>query len=681
MPTIKDIAKLAGVSYGTVSNVLNKKGNVSLEKIKSVEFAANELGYHHNRIASSLRSNKKSDLALIIPSLDDYSLRKIYNLLIKKVSGLDIRLNLYITDYNPIKEEEFFRASIATNKHIIIDTTMTYPDFFYGDMTFKDSNVIFINSNITIKDNNIYKLNFNTNQLINDLKIYINNNTYNNILLFTERDFPTFELDNITNLSCSLPYNLPNAIEVLSENDFDLIIVSSIEKYESIILARKILQATSNIKLILISDQDAAFEILALKYYQDFNLLVENIFEIISTTKSISNTIDIAYDGFEDLNINDHFNDNKYINILLIESPSTSALIKIKPYLEKKLGFKINVDIIKYNEYNLLDDEKFINNYDLIRIDMAYLPNVAKKIFKPLDQRFEMFLDYFIDDLFEYTHYDDILYALPFDISAMVLMYRSDILNNQLIQREYYEQTKKNNIIPQNYDEYNTLESFIKLNYGDIFKPSTVCFGSSITCGNEFIIRVKHSNILDTSGNLNFEDKHVKAALKSYAKSVSYSENFTNTFWDDVIKQYSDGSTSMSLVYSNYIHTLKTFNREILYKTKYTSPPTNKSLIGGGIFGLIKSTNKDNLAYLFLKLLYSDQIGKLLTHLGATMPIKSIYNDINLISMYPWLNLIPNIIKNNTRKYYRDNNLIYETIEYEKKIGREVKKYLTNNKL
>ena len=45
MATILDVAKLAGVSQGTVSNVLNGKGNVSSEKIRIVEAAAKQLGY------------------------------------------------------------------------------------------------------------------------------------------------------------------------------------------------------------------------------------------------------------------------------------------------------------------------------------------------------------------------------------------------------------------------------------------------------------------------------------------------------------------------------------------------------------------------------------------------------------------------------------------------------------
>ena len=48
MATLKDIAALAGVSQGTVSNVLNGRGNVSSEKIRLVESAAAKLGYAVN---------------------------------------------------------------------------------------------------------------------------------------------------------------------------------------------------------------------------------------------------------------------------------------------------------------------------------------------------------------------------------------------------------------------------------------------------------------------------------------------------------------------------------------------------------------------------------------------------------------------------------------------------------
>ena len=53
MATIKDIAQLAGVSHGTVSNVLNGRGNVSMQKILQVEKAAHQLGYSMDERARS----------------------------------------------------------------------------------------------------------------------------------------------------------------------------------------------------------------------------------------------------------------------------------------------------------------------------------------------------------------------------------------------------------------------------------------------------------------------------------------------------------------------------------------------------------------------------------------------------------------------------------------------------
>ena len=69
MPRIKDIAREAGVSHGTVSNVLNKTGKVSIEKIKLVEEAARKLGYVPNAQAQMLRQGTPTSVALLLPTL------------------------------------------------------------------------------------------------------------------------------------------------------------------------------------------------------------------------------------------------------------------------------------------------------------------------------------------------------------------------------------------------------------------------------------------------------------------------------------------------------------------------------------------------------------------------------------------------------------------------------------
>ncbi|MEX6161299.1 LacI family DNA-binding transcriptional regulator [Proteus mirabilis] len=68
MATIKDIAKLAGVSHGTVSNVLNKRGNVSVEKIEAVYQAAKQMGYQLNTQAQLLRTNRSHKIAIYYPN-------------------------------------------------------------------------------------------------------------------------------------------------------------------------------------------------------------------------------------------------------------------------------------------------------------------------------------------------------------------------------------------------------------------------------------------------------------------------------------------------------------------------------------------------------------------------------------------------------------------------------------
>ena len=71
---IKDIAKLAGVSEGTVDRVLHNRGNVSSEALKKVNSVLKKIHYKPNLIARSLGRSKNFRIAVAIPepNLDPY---------------------------------------------------------------------------------------------------------------------------------------------------------------------------------------------------------------------------------------------------------------------------------------------------------------------------------------------------------------------------------------------------------------------------------------------------------------------------------------------------------------------------------------------------------------------------------------------------------------------------------
>ena len=65
--TIKDIARLAGVSRGTVDRALNHRGNIDPEKKKVILNIAKQLGYEKNVIASTLAQNRVINVAVVLP--------------------------------------------------------------------------------------------------------------------------------------------------------------------------------------------------------------------------------------------------------------------------------------------------------------------------------------------------------------------------------------------------------------------------------------------------------------------------------------------------------------------------------------------------------------------------------------------------------------------------------------
>ncbi len=67
--TIKDVAKLAGVSVSTVSRVLNRSGYISVATCEKVYDAVCQLDYKPNSIAQSLKKNSSHTIGLVVTDI------------------------------------------------------------------------------------------------------------------------------------------------------------------------------------------------------------------------------------------------------------------------------------------------------------------------------------------------------------------------------------------------------------------------------------------------------------------------------------------------------------------------------------------------------------------------------------------------------------------------------------
>jgi LacI family repressor for deo operon, udp, cdd, tsx, nupC, and nupG len=79
MSSIKDVAKLAGVSVGTVSNYLNNPQVLKEKNRQLIEKAIENLKYTANPQARNIRSGKTNSIAVITPNITDPFFAELYN--------------------------------------------------------------------------------------------------------------------------------------------------------------------------------------------------------------------------------------------------------------------------------------------------------------------------------------------------------------------------------------------------------------------------------------------------------------------------------------------------------------------------------------------------------------------------------------------------------------------------
>lgn len=140
MSTIKDVAKLAGVSVSTVSRALSGRTFVEEETKQKVLEAVQELNYKPNIIAKGLREGKFCTIALIVPDINSL----FYPALMKNIEKVAAEkgYSLILCNTNNSVEKEKQAVEMLSSRGVAGIICMSVEDDIRNLLTFqKETNI------------------------------------------------------------------------------------------------------------------------------------------------------------------------------------------------------------------------------------------------------------------------------------------------------------------------------------------------------------------------------------------------------------------------------------------------------------------------------------------------------------------------------------------------------------
>jgi multiple sugar transport system substrate-binding protein len=699
MPTIKDIAQLAGVSHGTVSNVLNKRGNVSIEKINLVENAARVLGYKRNAQAQQLRQGRNKFVGVIIPDFNQKTYLDLFTSLDLCLRKYEYSTNLYLTKNIPHYEEIILEQVLALNP----DTVIVVSSFLKNNGLFTDkNNFIFIDRHVDGMPGNSLFVSFDFYKAGHEIGEKIIRDGHTNVALFSEDYKYSCEQQFRNGLSEALEKtNYPlsifsgnislafsTAFDVLSKgNQFDAIVLTNCD---NLTYLRSAINYNPNLKLPEVYTISST-EILPAddlnNYELNYKLLGRKIGQFILKYDE-DEAVDERYfelpnDGFKvkipQVQVK---KSTGLLSFLTLASPTSEALRKILPSYTLQTGITVELTELDYNE--LYNTASLITNgsfYDLIRLDLLWLPQLGEKLFIPLDAGsadIRSMLDQFSPSISaEYFYIGETMYSLPFDPSVQMLYYREDLFEDAKVRREFYEQHKRQLRAPRSIEEYLEVARFFtqKCNPNSPTDYGTTLVFGITTAACDFLpwFKALGGEIFNNDGKVIIDTPIARQALNQYLDMLNYSE-YSSLWWRKALENFAAGNTAMVTSFSNHAsHMVLSKGSKVVGKIGYSAIPGGYSLLGGGVVGISKNSNRYQECIEFLKWIYQPSVSAIITYLGGYSPSKNLYENEDLLSLYPWITGINDGFRIGHRRNSNVGNPRYSDVKFEAIIGMAVR--------
>jgi multiple sugar transport system substrate-binding protein len=710
------VAAVAGVSLGTASNVINGKTK-NEDLIKKVEDAIRQLGFRPDAKARSLKSAQTYLIGVIVDSINDQNTHQLLSSLEQQFRSRGYSIVLKTSRNNAVLESKNVEYFIELGVDGIIVSTSQNKKVWLKKLNVENLPIVFITRS-TYTQNDMDVICINHTHAIQQLFTWCKaKNLKKTGFILDMASVSIKDLERIAkNNRAEIIYKLVGdhssesgfkaAYELLYENpDIDNLVIGSSSLAKGVQKVLKIKDIKDNLALVCITlenwiDNDGIYDgIIELSDYEIGRIASNRLLEKIDQRDIIQTNVITVYSEFK-VNkdsrsnyIQLEQNENKTINIALLESDTANVLKTLSEVYEKRTGVNINFYFFEYFDlWELINNPSELSrmDIDIVMYDILWKDNLVENgLLKDITflrqedlKYFEDYIENITENICEFEHK---LYGLPFMTGTQLLMYQKDLFEDNLFKMQFRRLNGYELQVPRTWDEFNLVAEFFTKSYND---KSPVSYGSVlINEGNlynsiDFLNRLWTYEGNDTLPKDDTLKNTRRLALENYKKTFRYSnqsENYSDL--EDVANAFKKGDVAMVILYDSFAFGINdAMVSKVAGNVGSAMIPGGNPVLGGWGLGLINPGKSiDQTVLNFLKWSCGPQIAEPFSTLAGTSSRKSFYVNKESTGLYPWKD---QIIDSYSRSRQRQSVIVHgrflNNIQlYHELIGNELGQFIS----
>lgn len=657
MPTFKDIARLSGVSYGTVSNVLNGRGNVSSDKVMRVLQAADQLGYVRNQGAQQLRKGSAKLLAVIRPTVKDREYASFYAGFTSYALSQGYKTVQYLHSGSEQAEADAAseaRSAMAAGAAVISLCVGTSDPLRAAG--FRPNEVLLCEQRPSLAYDYIgfdylragremgkRACAYGSVALISESRDCYASRLFREGFLAETARVPSCHVrcwdKEVTERMAAFGMNV-----LAAEPAPEAVFAPSVNNAQTLHNEQHYFFSDRQTEIYTITPLTVLPECEFIKYELNYRLLgkeaARRLIENISAAGDFTpRELILENTGFRPWNPGPAPQAGE-LTVLAPQSPTAAIIRNVARMYTRYTGVPVRVDTLPEEALHARLSGPGAGA-DIVSLPMQWLPCLGPRALTPLaqleQQTDELRARYLPGMLERYGMADGQLYALPETPDVQMLFYRRDLFSDPVLRRLYKEETYAELRPPQTYAEFNRMARF----FSRAERPSSPtlygalpALGSPECACGEFLSR--YFALTGAQDQPLTEESAARQALEETLQAARMAGNLRLS-WDAAAAAFAQGEGAMAILPASLAYAVTVKDSPLRDRVGFALTPGAHPLLSGRAIGVSRGSAHPRLAYHFLRWLCGGEISTVMAMMGSLSPCRATYENFKVVSAYPWL--------------------------------------------